>query len=140
MKRNPVIILAVFLILLITTPAWASQPSTEGANKSISSSVVDLAGVLKTLQGEKPEVVSAIGNLRSVVLQNSVLDQKTNALVGVGIAVALKDQNAIYGHIIIAKQAGATEDEVISTILLAIPSCGAPAALDALPLAWDIYK
>ena len=138
--KNPVIFCVVCLLLLMTSPAFAAQPNLEASKPLTVPPVVDLATVLHTLQGDKPEVVSAVSNLRNVILQTSTLDQKTNALVGLGIAVALKDQNAISGHIKIAKQAGATEDEVVSTILLAIPSCGAPAALDALPLVWDIYK
>ncbi len=133
-------ICAVFLLLLMTSPAFATQPNVEVSKPLTAPPVVDLAMVLQTLQGDKPEVASAISNVRNVILQSSSLDQKTNALVGLGIAVALKDQNAVYGHIKIAKQAGATKDEVVSTILLAIPSCGAPAALAALPLAEDIYR
>jgi alkylhydroperoxidase/carboxymuconolactone decarboxylase family protein YurZ len=101
---------------------------------------VDLISVLNKLQTEKPEVAKAIGNLRTTVINHSTLDEKTNALVALGISVATKDCNALIGHIKLAQQAGANEEEVISCILLAAPAIGVPATLTALAVAWDVTK
>lgn len=60
------------------------------------------------------------------------LDSKTANLVAVGIATAIRNQDALDGHIKLAKQAGASKDEVISAILVALPSVGVPATLAAL--------
>ncbi|MEG6616673.1 carboxymuconolactone decarboxylase family protein [Peptococcaceae bacterium 1198_IL3148] len=100
----------------------------------------DLIAVLNQLQAEKPEVAQAIGNLRTTVINNSTLDEKTNGLVALGISVATKDPSALVGHIKLAQQAGASKDEVVSCILLATPAIGVPATLTALATAWDIYK
>jgi len=100
----------------------------------------DLLKVLGQLQEENPRVAEAIINLRKSIMESSALDPKTANLVTVGIATAIKNQDALLGHIQLAKQAGASRDEVVSAILLAIPSGGVPAALAALPLAWENYR
>lgn len=99
----------------------------------------DLFSVLARLKTEKPGVAEAIVNLREAIQNNSVLSPKTANLVAVGIATALKNTDALAGHIYLAKEAGLERDEVISAILQAIPSCGVPAVLAALPVAWRIY-
>ncbi|SHF42959.1 carboxymuconolactone decarboxylase family protein [Desulforamulus putei] len=101
---------------------------------------MDLLKTLERLQEEKPEVAAAIGHLRQAVLANSSLDAKTANLVAIGIATAMRNQDALMGHIKMAKAAGAGKDEVIGAILLAIPSSGVPGALAALSLAWELYE
>lgn len=133
-----VIVMCIFLTM--NSPALAAAESTKTNLPTQNQNLIDLSLVLKRLQEEKPDVAFAIINLRSVIQKDSVLDPKTSALIGIGVAVALKDQNAIAGHIKLAKKIGATQDEVISTILSTAPSCGAPAVLEALPIAWEIYK
>lgn len=98
---------------------------------------LDLLAVLTKLQDEKPEVAQAIGNLRTAVINNSRLDEKTNSLVALGIAVATKDCNVLTGHIKIAQEAGASQEEIVSCILLAAPAIGVPATLSALAIAWE---
>ncbi|HAP31935.1 MAG TPA: carboxymuconolactone decarboxylase family protein [Firmicutes bacterium] len=98
-----------------------------------------LFDLLARLKTESPGVAEAIVNLREAIQKNSALDSKTANLIAVGIATALKNTDALAGHISMAKDAGAGRDEVISAILLAIPSCGVPAVLAALPVAWHIY-
>ncbi|MTI79418.1 MAG: carboxymuconolactone decarboxylase family protein [Firmicutes bacterium] len=98
---------------------------------------VNLLAVLEKLKTEKPEVAMAINNLRTTIINNSALDQKTNALVGIGIAVAIKDKNALAGHIEIAKQSGASKEEIESCILMATPAIGVPAVLEALSITWE---
>ncbi|PHJ38822.1 hypothetical protein P378_07540 [Desulforamulus profundi] len=82
---------------------------------------MDLLKVLERLREEKPEVAAAIGNLRQAVLANATLDVKTANLVAIGIAAAIRNQDALTGHIKLAKEAGAAKDEVIGAVLLAIP-------------------
>lgn len=101
---------------------------------------MDLLKVLNKLQDEKPEVAAAIGNLRQTLLANASLDAKTANLVAIGIATASRNQDALTGHINMAKEAGASKDEVVGAIFLAIPSGGVPAGLAALPLAWEAYE
>lgn len=100
---------------------------------------MDLLKILEKLHEEKPEVADMIVGLRKAILTCSSLDSKTINLVAIGIATAIRDQNALAGHIKLAKQSGASKDEVISAILVALPSAGVPATLAALPVAWENY-
>lgn len=100
---------------------------------------MDLMTILQKLQQEKPGVAGAVVQLRKAIGEASALDPKTSNLVAVGIGTALRNPDVVTGHIKLAKEAGASRDEVISAILLALPSGGVPAALTALPLAWEIY-
>ncbi|GAB6158903.1 hypothetical protein JCM39194_21030 [Desulfotomaculum varum] len=100
---------------------------------------MDLTKVLQKLQEEKPAVAAAIGNLRQAVMMNSSLDDKTANLIAIGIATALRNPDALKGHLKLASAAGAGRDEVIGAVLMAIPGGGVPAALAALPAVWEVY-
>lgn len=101
---------------------------------------MDLFQIMERLSQEQPEVAGAILSLRGAILKSSPLDQKTANLVAVGIATAMRNNEALAGHLKLAKEAGATREEVVSAILLALPSSGVPAALTALPLAWEYFS
>ncbi|WP_048818048.1 carboxymuconolactone decarboxylase family protein [Desulforamulus hydrothermalis] len=100
---------------------------------------MDLTKILQRLQEEKPAVAAAIGDLRQAVLMNSSLDDKTANLIAVGIATALRNPDALRGHLKLARAAGANRDEAIGAVLMAIPGGGVPAALAALPEVWELY-
>ncbi|AQS58314.1 carboxymuconolactone decarboxylase family protein [Desulforamulus ferrireducens] len=101
---------------------------------------MEILAILKQLSQDKPQVVGAIQGLRQAVLKECSLDAKTANLVAIGIATAIRNQEALIGHIQLAKEAGATEDEVVGAILLALPSSGVPSTLTALPQAWQAFK
>ena len=100
----------------------------------------ELFAVFARLKTENPAVTESIVCLREAIHKSSALDSKTANLVAIGIATALKNEDALAGHLYLAREAGVGRDEAISAILLAIPSCGVPAALAALPVAWRIYE
>jgi AhpD family alkylhydroperoxidase len=101
---------------------------------------MDLSQVMERLSREQPEVAGAIQSLRGAILKSSPLDRKTANLVAIGVATAMRNREALAGHLTLAKEAGATREEVVSAILLALPSGGVPAALSALPLAWEHFS
>lgn len=67
----------------------------------------------------------------------SALDKKTEELAYLAVLAALRMESGIPFHVKMAKQAGATRDEVISAILVGLPAAGhgvtqgLPAALAA---------
>ena len=101
---------------------------------------MEILTILKQLSQEKPQVVGAIQGLRQAVLAECTLDAKTANLVAIGIATAIRNQEALTGHIQLAKEAGASQDEVVGAILLALPSSGVPSTLSALPHAWKAFE
>jgi alkylhydroperoxidase/carboxymuconolactone decarboxylase family protein YurZ len=54
------------------------------------------------------------------------LEDKTRWLIKLGISAAPRHQNAVGTHIARAREAGATEEEIMHALLLVIPTCGFP--------------
>jgi alkylhydroperoxidase/carboxymuconolactone decarboxylase family protein YurZ len=54
----------------------------------------------------------------------SALDQKTEHLAYLAVLAALRLESGIPFHVQLAKQAGASRDEVISAILVGLPAAG----------------
>ena len=67
----------------------------------------------------------------------SSLDRKTSALAYLAVLAALRLDSGVPFHVKLAKQAGASRDEVISALLVGLPAAGewhhavAPAAIEA---------
>ncbi len=64
----------------------------------------------------------------------NVLDKKTGSLAYLAVLAALGSVSGIPFHVAEAQKAGATRDEIISAILLALPAAG-HRVTQALPLA-----
>jgi alkylhydroperoxidase/carboxymuconolactone decarboxylase family protein YurZ len=57
-------------------------------------------------------------------MEGRVLDAKTSSLVHIGIIAALGLENGLPLHVAMARDAGATKDEIISAILIGLPDGG----------------
>lgn len=68
-------------------------------------------------------------NLHSEAVKDGVLDSKTKALQALGIAIALRCEGCIVQHTKGAIKLGATRDEIIETINVAIMMGGGPATV-----------
>lgn len=68
----------------------------------------------------------------------SALDAKTQALAYLAVLAALRLESGIPFHVVHAKQAGASRDEVISAILVGLPAAG-NVVTQALPAAVRAY-
>ena len=64
------------------------------------------------------------------------LDEKTRWLIKVGIAAAHHRENALGTHIAKAREAGASEEEILHALYLVIPTCGFPHFMEA----YRVYK
>ncbi len=78
--------------------------------------------------------MSAVRNLGDA----SALDKKTESLAYLAVLSALRLDSGIPFHTAIAKEAGASRDEVISAILVGLPAAG-NAVMRALPVAIQAY-
>lgn len=63
--------------------------------------------------------------------QGGPLDDKTRWLIKLGISAASRHQTAVVTHAARAKEAGASEEEIIHALLLVIPTCGFPTFMEA---------
>ncbi len=78
--------------------------------------------------------MTAVRNLGNA----SALDKKTESLAYLAVLSALRLESGIPFHAAIAKDAGASRDEVISAILVGLPAAG-NAVMRALPVAIQAF-
>jgi alkylhydroperoxidase/carboxymuconolactone decarboxylase family protein YurZ len=88
---------------------------------------------------EAPEAAAAFNGLIGS-LQNTGLDSKTMQLVYIGIKASQGGADAVAAHVPMAKQAGATWDEIKSAILLTLTVSGVSGVLACLAPAMDAYN
>jgi len=73
---------------------------------------------------EAPEHARAWGAMVGGLAEASALDKKTSALAYLAVLAARRLESGIPFHVHIAKQAGASREEVISAILIGLPAAG----------------
>lgn len=79
---------------------------------------------MKNLIKEAPNVAQGFFDLAKSVKQYSPLDEKTNELIIIGIFAAHRGITGIGTHVQRAMEEGATKEEIIAAILLALPIVG----------------
>ena len=81
---------------------------------------------------EHPEIFEKNEALGEFIHQHGgPLEDKTRWLVKLGISAATRHQNAVGTHVARARDAGATEEEILHALLLVIPTCGFPTFMEA---------
>jgi len=103
---------------------------------------IDSYKKLRTLSamliGEIPQTMAAFGELHSSAVATGSLDTKTKELIALSIAITVRCNDSIDFHVHDALNAGASRQEVLETIEVAILMGGSPAmvygckALEAL--------
>lgn len=88
---------------------------------------------------EKPEVVKAYQELMKHINKNDVLDNKTMALIYVGIYSTIREAGALRHFIGEALKAGATKEEVEAAALLAFTT-GVSSAELSLPIILNLAE
>jgi len=91
----------------------------------------DVQGLLARLAKELPGPLAGFGRLHKEATAPGVLPAKTKELVALGIAIAARCQSCIAFHVHDAIKAGATRQEILEAIGVAIMMGGGPAAMYA---------
>ena len=86
---------------------------------------------LRTLRSGAPEVMKAFSGLAQATLAPKALDGKAKELVALGIAVAIRCDDCIAFHTKAALDQGASRDEVLETLGMAIYMGAGPAVMYA---------
>jgi len=94
--------------------------------KQIAGNVITGVGLLH--QGS-PDAMKAFAALSMAATASNVLDTKTKELMAVAIGVAVHCDGCVAYHTKMAHQHGATRQEVLETVALAIYMGGGPAAV-----------
>jgi len=94
---------------------------------------------LNTFQQEAPEVAKAFDGLVEALKSTTGLDAKTKQLIYIGIKSSLGDSTAVFFHVKMAKQMGATREEIKDTILITLTVCGLKGISTCLQTALEAY-
>lgn len=90
-----------------------------------------LSSELGNLRGGAPEVMKAFSSLAQAALAEGALDPKTKELIALGISVAVRCDDCIAFHVKAAVDRGATREEVLETLGMAIYMGAGPSAMYA---------
>jgi alkylhydroperoxidase/carboxymuconolactone decarboxylase family protein YurZ len=91
----------------------------------------DVPGLYAEFRNRFPEIIEKNEELGRLVHEMGPLDEKTRALVKIGISAASLNLTSVSTQVARARDAGATEDEIMHAMLLVIPTCGFPTFMQA---------
>jgi alkylhydroperoxidase/carboxymuconolactone decarboxylase family protein YurZ len=91
----------------------------------------EVPGLYAEFRNRFPEIIEKNEELGRIVHEMGPLDEKTRALVKIGIAAASLNLTSVGTQVARAREAGATEDEIMHSMLLVIPTCGFPTFMQA---------
>ncbi|MGB9042577.1 MAG: carboxymuconolactone decarboxylase family protein [Pseudolabrys sp.] len=93
--------------------------------------VTELTSHLRNLRGGAPEVMKAFSNIAHAALAAKALDGKTKELIALGISVAIRCDDCIAFHAKAALKQGASRDEVMEALGMAIYMGAGPSVMYA---------
>ena len=91
----------------------------------------ELSGGLRNLRAGTPDVMKAFSGLAQAALAPKALDVKAKELIAVAIAVAVRCDDCLAFHVKAAVQQGATREEIMETLGMAIYMGAGPSAMYA---------
>ena len=90
-----------------------------------------LSAHLRNLRGGAPEVMQAFSGLAQSALKPKALDVKTKELIALAIGIAVRCDDCIAFHIKAAIDHGASREEILETLGMAIYMGAGPSAMYA---------
>jgi AhpD family alkylhydroperoxidase len=90
-----------------------------------------MAPALRELRAGAPEVMNAFSGIARAALAGKALDPKTKELIAFGIAVAIRCDACVAFHAEAAVKRGATREEVMETMGMAIYMGAGPSVMYA---------
>jgi alkylhydroperoxidase/carboxymuconolactone decarboxylase family protein YurZ len=97
-----------------------------------------ISHAFQTFLSEAPEHAKAWMATVQELDKASVLDKKTEELAYLAVLASQRLTSGIPFHVGMAKQAGATREEIIAAVLIGLPAVG-NTVIEALPVALDAY-
>ena len=91
----------------------------------------ELNTLLRNLRAGSHDVMKAFGVIAQASLQPKALDGKAKELIALGIAVAIRCDDCIAFHAKAAADRGATRDEILETLGMAIYMGAGPSVMYA---------
>lgn len=91
----------------------------------------DISASLAKLRVEAPEVMKGFNDLAMAATKNGVLDKKTKELIALALGVASRCDGCIGFHTQTLSRLGATKQEVVETLGMAVYMGGGPSLMYA---------
>ena len=98
----------------------------------------NVSGAFQTFLERAPKHATARGTAVRALVEASALDKKTSALAYLAVLAALRLDSGVPFHVKLAKDAGASLDEVVSALLVGLPAAGT-GVTQSLPAAIAAY-
>lgn len=89
----------------------------------------EMQGLLKTLSTKSPDTMKAMGAVHHAAYKDGALKTKQKELIALGISIGVRCEDCITFHTYEALEHGATPEEVIECINVAIQMGGGPAII-----------
>lgn len=99
----------------------------------------NLSGGLREMRGGAPEVMKAFSGIAQAALKTGSLDTKTKELIALAISVAVRCDDCIAFHAKAASDRGASSDDILETLGMAIYMGAGPSVMYAAH-AFEAYK
>jgi len=81
---------------------------------------------LKALSVAAPELTRAFMGLHGATMKNGAIDTRTKELMALAIGISTRCEGCVVSHLRAALQAGATREQVLETIGVAVMMAGGP--------------
>ena len=94
---------------------------------------------MKIFQTEAPEAAAAFGNLIESISASKGLDAKSKQLIYIAMKAVQGDAAAVIAHTAMAKNCGATREELKDAILMTLTVAGIKGVITCLPDALAVY-
>ncbi|HEV2629569.1 MAG TPA: carboxymuconolactone decarboxylase family protein [Pseudolabrys sp.] len=91
----------------------------------------EIKALMRTLRGDTPNVMKAFSGLAQAALAPQALDCKTKELIALGISVAIRCDDCIGFHVKAALDQGATREEIVEALGMAVYLGAGPAVMYA---------
>lgn len=88
-----------------------------------------VTGFLETLSQEHPKVAEGFVTLHKASAGDSALGGKQKELIALGISIAIRCEGCIACHVKAALKAGASQEEIVETVGVAILMGGGPSVV-----------
>jgi len=89
----------------------------------------EVVGMMGQYGKEAPKTMEAFAALHTLGASDSALSAKTKELIALGIGICVRCEGCIAFHVHDALKAGATKEEIVDTIGVAILMGGGPAVM-----------
>ncbi len=86
----------------------------------------------KNFATDYPEIFKAYKDMGTLVRESGPLDEKTQNLVKLGIAIGVNSRGAVMSHTRKALETGATKEEINHAVLLGLTTTGFPNMIAAM--------